>query len=495
MRHALALLLLIVVASLAAGHRAGAQSSPLPLPVQARLPLLLRPANPATNLDVTTASYLGGAGADQVRAAALAPDGSILLGGAFPGFAPAGVPVSSGVAGGSGGALIRLASDGRELLGITTLISPVLDIEADAAGRLAACGDFGLALFEVVPPAAPVAPLLREKVSRCAIGLGASGSPLAAALVGTRVVHFTLSGSGVVSGTIEVQGVTAVSDLVVDGANGQIIVTGYTQKASDLKVAFIRAYRIDGGALAWTAYDFSATAVKGASLAADSEGRRLAIGQDGRLYFAGFTDGGNAIYGRSPQNLAQTLPGTQLVKIDSYSDPFGLRGARSLAWLGRFDPASGALLQGQWLLTRLSDNGGNSISVKAIAADAEGRVFVAGDSACCIKDRSGTAGAAQRLSVGGVAVGNYEGGEAFLLALSADLKTRLAWTVFAATGSSAGGSPAEALAVGDGKVVMGATLNPKAGGTRGLIGVRPVQGQVASPAASEGYFVVWPLAQ
>ena len=59
--------------------------------------------------------------------------------------------------------------------------------------------------------------------------------------------------------------------------------------------------------------------------------------------------------------------------------------ARSLVWYGRFEPATGALIQGQWLLTRLTDGSGNSIRIRGIDAAADGTIAIAGDTAFAIQ--------------------------------------------------------------------------------------------------------------
>lgn len=85
------------------------------------------------------------------------------------------------------------------------------------------------------------------------------------------------------------------------------------------------------------------------------------------------------------------------------------------------NPVDGTLEQGQSLLTRLkSNNKGNSIDIKTITADTSGRVYLAGGSSCCIKDRDNQ-------SVVGQPVGNYEGGERFFMAVSADLTECYIW--------------------------------------------------------------------
>jgi hypothetical protein len=359
----------------------------------------------------------------------------------------------------------------------------VLDLEY-GGGQLVACGAFGLAFFA---NGAGTPSTAATKAARCAIGSDAT----AAALNGKRVTVYTAAAE---SAAWDVSGST-VNDLAVDSAHQQIIVTGFTQddggKCGPLQIAWLRAYSYSGQ-LKWQRYNWNKQQVGDANICADTRGERLSIGTDGQLYFAGSINGGTgaSIFARDPQNIAVELSGGQVVNIDKYTNAFNT-GSVKMSWIGRFEPSNGTLLVGQGLLTRASGDKGNSISVKAIAADDQGRVFVAGDTACCIKDRSGTGGATQKLAVAGTPIGNYEGGEAYLLALSADLRTRIAWTVFAAPNASAGGSPADGLAVRDGVVVLAATLNPKAGANRALITYQALQPRIGGGA--DGYLVRWPV--
>jgi hypothetical protein len=418
-----------------------------------------------------TASYLGGSGADSISAAAFASDGEILLAGTWPGYTPARLsPVT--YPGGGAGAIVRLSRDGGAVSGMARLGDEIADME-QSAGWLVACGAFGVAVLRddlgaLRWSASPGA------VSRCAIG--ADGD--VAALVGATIYRYGPAGGAPASWAVSG---TAVADLAIDSASGLVFATGYTQKASNLKVAYLRAYGPDG-ALRWTNYDATASAQLAAGLGADSEGRRVALGQDGMLYFAGFVDGGNAIYGRDPRAIGRTLGAEELISFDAYNTPYNISGAKALAWYGRFDPASGALKRGQWLLTRLNDGKGNSIAIKAIAAAADGTVLIGGEAYYALQGRS-----AMRLN--GAALGGYEAGEPFTLVASPDLSTRQLWTALAATDTSAGGSPATAVAIDADRLLVGVSFSPRTSlPQRGLITARAIQ---AAPAGDkEGYLLL-----
>lgn len=453
---ATALLALSLLALL--GPRATAQSGPTRL----FLPMIAGPA--------FVASYLGGPANDAVAAVELDAAGRTLLAGRWPDAQIGGVTPAP-LAGGEG-AVVRLGPGGR-VVAAARVGGPVVDMEASAAGPIIACGSFGIAalspeLDAILWSDAPGA------VTRCAAG--ASGG--AAALVGSTIFTYAPGGTGRTSWTAAG---TAAADLALDEGAGLVFVTGYTQKASNLKVAYLRAYG-SGGALRWSAYDFAAAELTTASLSADSEGRRVTLGADGKLYLAGWTDGGNSLFGRDPLDLARTPGPDELVKFDAYNNPFNLSGARSLAWYGRFEPADGRLLAGQWLLTRLSDGKGNSIAIYGIDAAQDGTLALAGEAYASLPGRDS-------MVFGGARLGAYEGGEPYLLVVAPDFKARRLWTALAASGTSAGGSPASGVAIGDGLVLLGATLNPRASApARGLLTASGPQQAVAG--GSEGYFLL-----
>jgi hypothetical protein len=459
-RVVLALLLIGVAVGLGGSTTTAAGDERLFLPL-VRSPLELR------------ASYLGGVGNDLVRAMAFAPDGQLIVGGTWPNYTPPGVTPTSLLGGGTGG--ILWIGGGRAVSAMVRIGPSVRDLEVNAAGALVACGEFGVAVLDAATRALRWSDS-RADVSRCSIGPGGG----VAALAGSTVYRYGAAGGA--PSSWQVAG-TAVADIAIDDTRNAVFATGYTQKAPDLKVAFLRAYGPAGAAL-WTAYDFSAAAVAGAGLGADSEGRRVSLGRDGKLYLAASTDGGNSIFGRDPQNIGRGLGGQELVSFDSYNTPSNLSGAPSLAWYGRFRPDTGALERGQWLLSRLGDGKGNSISIRAIDAAPDGAVLLTGDTACCIQGRS-------TMQFAGVTLGSYESGEAFVLLVRPDFGQRQLWTVLAAPGTSAGRSSAAAAAIRADRLAVGISLTPRsAAPQRGLVTFGAIQ---PAPAGdSEGYFLLTP---
>lgn len=421
----------------------------------------------------TVAGYLGSRQDDTLVAAGFTPTGELVLAGNVP--ALTGAPETI-IPGGGSGALIRIAADGRTISGVVRVAATLNHAALASDGSVVACGPDGVIVLE--PDLATVRwRATPGTVVRCA--LAADGWVAALQADEKTVLVYPPTGSTPL--VIPVAG-TRVNDIALDATIGLVVATGYTQAASDLKVAFLRAYRFSDGNLVWQRYGFGAAAVKDAGLSADSEGRRVTFGADGMLYFAGFTDGGNSIFGRDPADVHQTLSSATLIKFDPYNNPSNLSGAKSLAWYGRFDPATGALLRGQWLLTRLSDGKGNSITIRALAAADDGTLLVVGDTACCLQGRSA-------MQLWGQTLGNYEGGEPFVLVVSPDFSRRQLWTALAAPGATAGSSPAVAAAITGDRLALAVNLTPNTAHTRALVTV----GNPAFPVSNggrEGYYLL-----
>lgn len=453
--------------------RLGAQAAP-DADHTVYLPLVQRPSLPG-NLAVASATYLGGDGDDKVLGVDVAPDGALAVAATLPGHNPGGVAPATLLDGGDG-ALLRLAADGQSVLSLTRLGETVWDLAAGDDGRFLVCGAFGVALLDETGTA-----LLWHDdpglVTRC--DYGPAGTAVALHPVSDAPDDvYIYDGEGTSLGTWQS---SSAGQHVVDvaAAPERIILTGYTQKLHDLQIPFITAWSHDGLTRDWTAYDFTAGAVTGQDLGADSEGVRVALGRDGYLYFAAKTDGGNNVFTRDPADVTATLPGAVLVQFDRYNTPYQLSGAPNFTFYGRFDPASGELEKAQFLLVRLSNGNGNTIVPYAIDADANGRLYLAGQSYASIENRD-------EHYVAGQPVGPYSGGEPFLLVAAPDFERRIVWTPLAGPGG-AGSSPATGIAVRGETAVIGISLDDAADQiTTG----NALQADKA--AGLEGYLAVWP---
>jgi hypothetical protein len=390
---------------------------------------------PGNDFNVCTATYLGGAGADTPGGVDIGPDNIVVVGGGFPGQDFGVTPTV--IAEGEGGVL-RLAPDGTQLLSLTRLASPVRDLDIGADGKIAVAGDFGVTLLTADAGAA----LWTAQVSGARrVSVGSDGT--VAVLHDKEIQVFDATGAPL--GTFAVSG-TSINDLVVHGDSKSVLATGYRQSdqgaCQQYKSTFIRSYAYDGAAK-WTNYDWNGEQVDDTEDCADSQGKGLEIGRDGKLYYAGKSDGGNTVHRKQPQDLTKDAPN---VATDPYNTPYGLKGANAVGYFARFDAATGAHEGGQFLVSRKANLGEDPAAAEANAAPPDyatalpdGTMVIVGGSAYLLEQHDAK-------SIDGIKLGSYTAYEAYVLIVSSDFKQRLAWTPFTATGPSS----VAAVAVGDG---------------------------------------------
>ncbi|HEY9871959.1 MAG TPA: hypothetical protein V6D12_00890, partial [Candidatus Obscuribacterales bacterium] len=282
---------------------------------------------------------------------------------------------------------------------------------------------------------------------------------------GNQLGQFTPSGS-------------YIEDVTVDSATNSVIVTGFSQKngggCSQLQVAFIRGYSYTG-ALKWNNYDWSHSQAHSANRScADTRGYRVAIGRDNMLYFAGESAGGNSIYRYNPRNLSQNAPN---VAFDKYNTAYQTR-ANHISYYARLNPSTGEIQKGQFALSRLSNNDGNTIRTRAITADEKGNVYVSGISAAYIANRSNQSISSQRLAT-------YSGGDGFLLVVPPDFNSRKIWTAWTGSNSS-GGSISTIYGVSAANGVAAILASQ----TGNMITVNPIQRN--NPGGRNAFFSVFP---
>ncbi|MBW4522056.1 MAG: SBBP repeat-containing protein [Scytolyngbya sp. HA4215-MV1] len=472
----------------------GERSQPTPTPVPAAMPTSpaiptaqVTPCTPsgnsATNLVVCTASYLGGTSNDTAAAVEVAPDRSVVIAGTLVGttlnLRPIYLQVTGSPAQGNG-SILRMDATGGTVLSMTRLGNTIDDMDINrTTGNIAVAGDFGVAMLN--PQANRVLWSQNQGVGggasfstgrRVAVGNGGQVATLFNKQVqvfdaaGRRLGQFSPGGS-------------FVEDIAVDSASGSVIVTGYTQKngggCSQLQVAFVRSFSYTGVAK-WTNYDWSHAQAFGAqSSCADSRGARVAIGRDNMLYFAGESAGGNSIFRFNPRNLSLAAPN---VKYDAYTDPYNTK-SNHITYYTKLVPSTGNIVAGQFLLARLKAGGGNTIRPRAITADEQGNVYVAGASAAAIANRNPV-----NLSISGQAIGNYSGGDGFLLIVSPNLRNRYIWTAWTGVNPTSVGTTIMGVAVSQGVAAMVATSNGN------MILVDPLQ--LNNQGGSDIFFSVFP---
>ncbi len=429
----------------------------------------LASTSPTNNLQVNAATHIGGSGTDSASAIDIGSDGSIVFAGILPGHNPGGKSPTS-LLGGGDGAIVRYAEDGRSVLSVTRIGSSVTDMEIAGDGKMAVSGSFGVAVLNAT--ASSVAwsanPGAASRVS-----IGSDGT--VAALVSGKVHVFSSSGASVA--TFSVSG-NYKEDLVVDGVNKSIIVTGYSQKnvsnvcLGQLQVAWMRSYSYTG-TVKWTDYDFKAEEHGADQYCADTRGYRVALGKDGYLYLAGESAGGNSMFLLDPKNYTVKLGSDRLISYDAYNKAYNTA-ANHITWYGKYNPKDGNLILGQFLLPRNTDGSGNTIRPRGIAADANGKVYVTGTTTCCLENRS-------EQYISGIQTGAYAGGEAFLLIVQPDFKKRLHWTPFTKDGHSSSGV---AVAVRNGKAAQASSLK-----TGSMVSVQAVQPNPST--VPDAYLVSW----
>ncbi|MDG6103930.1 hypothetical protein Daura_23575 [Dactylosporangium aurantiacum] len=409
------------------------------------------------------ASYLGADADDAANAVDIGAGCHIVVGGRFSGVPG---PVTT-LAGGGPGTVVRLDPTGRTVVGVTRVPAVVADLEVRrTTGDIAVATGRGVLVLDAA--AATVRWQAPGPASRVAIG----DAGTVAALGGTTVRVF--DAAGVVQSTIRLDGRT-VNDVAVDDRDDLVVVTGFAQRGGpchQVQIAYVHAYS-RRGALRWKAYDFAADGLGDAC--ADSRGDRVAVGRDGRLYFAGETAGGNTVFARDSRDIGRAAPNVAGDKFTSASNT----GSAHLTYFARIDVTDGRVTGGSMLLARIDTKGdkGNTITPNAITADAGGNVYLGGVSAYRIADRD-------RLTMNGKTLAPYAGGDAWVLVTGPDLKKRLLWTVWC----DGGKGEVRGVAASGGVAAVAARVDQAPFYT-----VRPVQ-PGAAPGTGAGYFATWPAA-
>ena len=424
----------------------------------------------ATKLDSQTATYFGTGNTDTVNAVEIAADCSVLVAGRIGALDGATTPqplVQSVTS--STGIFAELIYDGRAVRRQRSFGTVINDLATNAVGDVLIGGDAGLVRLSANLHTVAWSKTALGAASRVALG----NDGIAAALFGKTLRIFDAQGNELANRTF---GDSGVNDLAVDNAG--VYVTGFAQRdggpCSQLQVAWVRAYA-KTGTERWKAWDWThAEAAATDSSCADTRGMRIAVGQDGGLYFAGESAGGNTIYRRQSRALAETAPN---VATDPYNTGYNTA-SNHITYIARIDPADGRVQTGQLLLARLPDTKGNTIRPRAITADEQGRVYVAGVSTCCTENRSA-------LTLNGAPLAAYAGGDPFILVLSADLRTRRLWF------SAANGGKGEALGVAASRGL--AALGSRSDAAPMALD-RAVQAARPAAATTGGHVMTWSIA-
>jgi hypothetical protein len=424
---------------------------------------------------VCAATYLSGSGDDGAAGVDVAADGTVVYVGTSSDNDFGQTPTA--LLGGGAGVVVRTSSDGRTVLSVTRIGQRVSDVEVAAdTGQIAVSGDFGVALLDAEAKAV----VWNEAVGNAShVAAGKNGT--VAALVGKAVSVFDAQGGSL--GNFSVSG-TTVNDIALDSATSSVFAAGFKQDdgppCSQLQIPFLRAYGYTGTEK-WKAYDWNRTEVGAVSECADTRGITVVMGDDGKLYYAGESHGGNTVHRDMPTDLSQAAPNES---FDKYNTGYNMNGAAPIGYYARFDAGTGQIEKGQFILTRLSSDKGNAARPTAIAADSKGNVYVAGGTACCIEN------GAQRTINGSRAMSDAYLGGGFLLIVSPDFKQRLSWTTFRGETGNDESPVGVGVASGIGAIALMQSTDTSTTEAP-MLTVSAVQ--AAPPGGkSDGYAAVWP---
>jgi len=439
----------------------------------------------ATNLVVCSASYLGGSGDNSGTAIGIAPDRSVVMGGKINdnnfNQTPINLKAGSSTSSGGNGVIVRMSPTGKTILSVTRLgdVIDELDINRQT-GQIAVVGDFGLAVLNSSANQVLWSKDLGSGGGATSstgrrVGVGQNGE--IAAFFNKQVTVFGKARNQI--GQFTSAG-NFGEDVAIDSRSQTVIVTGFSQKnggeCHQLQVAFIRGYSYTGK-LKWHDYDWTQTQAQAAnSSCADTRGLRVAIGKDNMLYFAGESAGGNSIYNYDPRNSDQKAPN---VSFDNYNTPFNTK-SNHITYYAKLNPATGAILKGQFALARRPNGQGNTIRPRAITADENGYVYIGGESTASIPNRTNPT----LLSISGQTLGDYSGGDCFLLVVSPDFHTRNIWTTWTAKGSTTSSGTIFGVAATKGTASVVMTTAGQ------LITVHPIQSQLAGK--NDAFYSVFP---
>ncbi len=356
------------------------------------------------SLDLVTASFLGGSGEEVVNACAIQSDGTIILAGAWGGGQAAGVSAVS--LGGESGFVARLASDGTAWKGLALLPGAVEAMTLDPNDRpivlTVAAG--GAQQVHVLDKAAGRIERTFEAGSGKSKGdqsIALDGNGDVLALAGSSVVRFAPDGATRWTQKLPAHGESRPFALAVEPSSGICVAVGYGMtrtRKEPYKDPYAHAFDRAGKAI-WTLWNPDPKTVGSDTpvhLEADGTGHRVAATPDGRFLVHVFHDGGNAVSQRDPLDPSKPLDPKVLgdkkkgIKESFQNGPgWGMKGAITTSVVFRVDPATGTLERGTWMCAWMNNHTrANSLTMRGLAGDEQGRVLVVGDSAssCPVKD-------------------------------------------------------------------------------------------------------------
>lgn len=388
-------------------------------------------------------TYLGGVGHDEVIGTGILNSGNetkVVIAGNFAGGTPIISDSPTITLGASATSRARIAVINPTMTESLEIIlgNRILDIDVNKANSsIAAIGDFGvfvttyansLGSFKFIPASSlpGLTALAAEGKDRSmdSARVALTDDQKIVTLVANTLTLWSQTGEKISERTI---GKTHFTDLAVlpDGifVSGfqqyTSVLSGVPQKAYPVQVAFVHKYSLGTLDFVDKTWDYASQAVGDSANMADTRAYRLKVGEDGKLYVAGESAGGNTIYRWNGKDLSTPT----LVSVDPYTDAWNTASAH-LGYHAIIDPQTMTVIRGQTIVPRLpSNNLGNTFRTRAVTADHLGTVYVGGTSACCSRGRSA-------LRMFDQALPPYLGGESSLLIMDASLKFAQRWTAF-----------------------------------------------------------------
>ncbi|NBR84526.1 MAG: hypothetical protein EBS84_04335 [Proteobacteria bacterium] len=378
--------------------------------------------NQSGPLKMLTASWLGGAGEEQIVAAEIGQDLSVVLAVNAVELNLSSKPVVLGQAtpkpaatvdskkpnkGGkpsadpnTAGFIVRLSLDGQKQLSAARFApgtAKLLKLKADSSGNLLVLGDAAgiMKLAGAEGTGRFVATLSADagRALACVFVAGAldfavDGNRDLVVLTKGHLIRFGPDGKQKWDVTWSSHGDNRPGGMAVSLQTGIAVVTGYgmTHTGKEpYKDPYAYAFDREGKPL-WSLWNPDPKLLVdkkygGNGLMADTTGHFAGADAAGKIYFSLFADGGNSVCTRDPKRVNEKIDASVFDGVFQKSPGFGFKGASKTAVLFRVNPADGRLEKGTWMSAWLTPQRANGLGMEGVAGDGLGRTFIVGNSA------------------------------------------------------------------------------------------------------------------